>query len=451
MAASSARARQTGGGEGWWKKGLLFFQPAKALVQKAASHDFVKVDAKAFFSVERTYYKWLHLAVVLIALGGALISFEYAGGPTMTLGSYSPSKHSVGMLAVKHAALNGFILVCAGSVVIVYSLYNFHYRINNIAVQRPARYADRVGPTVLVCMVLCLVVANGIVYLQTSQPPCVDYSSLLGGSAFQPAGVIEHPLKPHTILVVGGGLAGAMAEVDRGTGRVRQFTLPPCSDLCAPPLPPGPAAEGTEEDPLSRRLRSSVYILQVVPPSILEFSLLSEQVTRSWKLPMGPPSGAGAGGGPVQEWSPSGLAFVPEAGHRHGGRFLVAAYGEGRIYTVEVPLADLNASAPAAPVLAGSFVPKGAAAMRGISALDYQPRGDAAGGRLFALLETSVAQIDPEAGAVTRSWPLLFRRFRGLSVDPDRQGAYLTSQGTGTVARIPFDPRTGPLLCEKLF
>jgi uncharacterized membrane protein YidH (DUF202 family) len=89
-----------------------------------------KIDPKTFFANERTFLKWLSIAVMIGLMSLTLLNFS----DTSSDG----------------AELAGLVLLPVSIIFMVYSLFIFRSRANKIYMREPMRYDDTKGPTMLV-------------------------------------------------------------------------------------------------------------------------------------------------------------------------------------------------------------------------------------------------------------------------------------------------------------
>mmetsp|Transcript_10423 Transcript_10423/g.17040 ORF Transcript_10423/g.17040 Transcript_10423/m.17040 type:complete len:433 (+) Transcript_10423:72-1370(+) len=411
------KAAQLADPENWWKKAsnLLFFQPREPTPSQAQG---VKVDPKAFFSAERTLYKWIHFAIVLISIGGALITVEYTN-PTGVQGDggmYTPiGKWNISRIS----GVNGLVLELAALAVLCYSLFVFHYRMWGFANKRSVwAFDDKYGPTILMLLLGVLIVINGVLYASKSRPGCIDYGSFVGGAEFQPTGLTQ--TKPNTFFAI--GPTKGLVELETTSLRVRQWLLKSCVDVTGGPSTDPPAV---------------LYILQQSPPAVLQFNTYFGEVLQSWALPLVPPP-------EISDWSLSTITFVPDSNH-----FLVGTTGDGTIYEVLLPLTptpagdSYNNNSTEARVLS-SFKPS--SSMLGLSGLHYHIPSK----QLYGILDTSIVKIDYHGDQTVSSvWPMLYRTFGGLHIDNSEQGLFVSDISDGVIAHVPFS-QSGPALCPGL-
>jgi uncharacterized membrane protein YidH (DUF202 family) len=97
----------------------------------------VRVEPKVFFANERTFLSWVHFAVVLGSLALGLLNFGDEVGRT-----------------------SGVIFTVVAMGILVYALWLYVSRSNRIRAREPGPYDDRVGPAVLVGVILIAVAIN---------------------------------------------------------------------------------------------------------------------------------------------------------------------------------------------------------------------------------------------------------------------------------------------------
>eukprot|EP00276_Gloeochaete_wittrockiana_P002014 CAMPEP_0184671336 /NCGR_PEP_ID=MMETSP0308-20130426/85437_1 /TAXON_ID=38269 /ORGANISM="Gloeochaete witrockiana, Strain SAG 46.84" /LENGTH=985 /DNA_ID=CAMNT_0027118437 /DNA_START=121 /DNA_END=3075 /DNA_ORIENTATION=+ len=335
----------------------------------------IKIEPKTFFANERTFMNWLGFSVVLMTLGVALISLKHAGGA-----SSSPYRPDYNWTPMHKAAISGFAFLAAAIVVVFYAIGMYHYRTHNIRKKVAMSYADKIGPNFLVALLVALAGVNIYLYCAQFEPPCVDFGSYTGGKEFAPSGLIQHPLKQNSLLVVGASLA----ELQMDTLRVRSFSLKDSVDL-------------TTID-----LSGKVYLLKKWPPSIVEFDTTPkvEAITRSWLVPLSKPP-------QVTTWGVSSIAFIPDPSHPQGGQFILGTTGDGTLHLVDVPLKTEPATndEPVVANVTGSVVLS--AGMADVSGLKFESHSK----QLYAMLDSSLVSISPSTFEIQREWPMLFRKW----------------------------------------
>jgi SPX domain protein involved in polyphosphate accumulation/uncharacterized membrane protein YidH (DUF202 family) len=108
----------------------------------------VRVEPKVFFANERTFLSWVHFAVVLGGLALGLLNFGDKVGRTA-----------------------GVIFTIISMGILVYALYLYIWRSNRIRAREPGPYDDRVGPAVLVGVILTAVIINFYLKFSSLQDP----------------------------------------------------------------------------------------------------------------------------------------------------------------------------------------------------------------------------------------------------------------------------------------
>ncbi|RKP27215.1 VTC domain-containing protein [Syncephalis pseudoplumigaleata] len=124
--------------------------PTRSIASKRVAVP-VRVEPKVFFANERTFLSWVHFAVVLGGLALGLLNFGDKVGRT------------AGVL---------FTVISMG--ILVYALFLYIWRSNRIRAREPGPYDDRVGPAVLVGVILAAVIINFYLKfssLQQQEPP----------------------------------------------------------------------------------------------------------------------------------------------------------------------------------------------------------------------------------------------------------------------------------------
>ena len=101
-----------------------------------------RIEPKTFFANERTFLKWLHTAVTLGSIGGAMLGFAGPGGGSKAAGG-------IGSVNNTGVAIGMMLLVISG-VVIVYAIRQFNWRARMIKAGSSGPYADDFGPCELI-------------------------------------------------------------------------------------------------------------------------------------------------------------------------------------------------------------------------------------------------------------------------------------------------------------
>eukprot|EP00736_Rhodelphis_marinus_P013886 Rmarinus@m.27913 len=97
----------------------------------------IRIEPKVFFANERTFLSWLSISITLAFLGISLLNF-----------------------GENYAKMCGFIFVPISIMFMVYSLYMFYWRAHRIELRDAGPYNDKVGPLILVCVLVCAMVIN---------------------------------------------------------------------------------------------------------------------------------------------------------------------------------------------------------------------------------------------------------------------------------------------------
>ena len=100
---------------------------SKTIVEK------VRVDPKAFWSIEKLFIKWLEMALVILVVGIALLKVA----PTM-----------------------GHTMIACGAFVTLYALARYYHRLNGLYHRKVITYHDSFGPAVLAGFILLAIVLS---------------------------------------------------------------------------------------------------------------------------------------------------------------------------------------------------------------------------------------------------------------------------------------------------
>ena len=98
----------------------------------------VRVEPKVFFANERTFLSWMNFSVLLGTLAVGLLNFSH---------------DKTGLWSAI-----GFTVVAVG--VMVYAVYTYHWRANEIRKRGSGGFDDRAGPTILAGLLIAAVVIN---------------------------------------------------------------------------------------------------------------------------------------------------------------------------------------------------------------------------------------------------------------------------------------------------
>ena len=94
----------------------------------------MRIEPKTFFASERTYLAWLHTAVTLGSIGGALLGFSSPGGG---------SGVTKGIKVSDISCITGVVLVTLAVAMIAYAMRMFYWRakmIREVSAQDAVRY-----------------------------------------------------------------------------------------------------------------------------------------------------------------------------------------------------------------------------------------------------------------------------------------------------------------------
>ncbi|RKP01597.1 hypothetical protein CXG81DRAFT_11792 [Caulochytrium protostelioides] len=97
----------------------------------------VRVEPKVFFANERTFLSWLHFCIVLGSLALGLLNFGDTAGK-----------------------LAGVVFTGVAMLFMAYALWIYQWRAQKIRAREAGGYDDRIGPTVLVCVLFVAIMLN---------------------------------------------------------------------------------------------------------------------------------------------------------------------------------------------------------------------------------------------------------------------------------------------------
>jgi len=94
-----------------------------------------KVEPKTFFANERTFIQWLSAALLLVTLSSAIMTINEEG------------------------RIAGTIMWPIGILLVLYSIWTYHWRLKKLKARDGSRFDDPYGPTVLAFMLVCAMIA----------------------------------------------------------------------------------------------------------------------------------------------------------------------------------------------------------------------------------------------------------------------------------------------------
>ncbi len=112
----------------------------------------MRVEPKTFFANERTFLHWLHMAVTVGSIGGALLGFSGIDGTGAVGGEVIATK------------IIGLILVGIGCVFTLYAARMFWVRSHRISAREAGPYDDRLGPYLISGVLVVALVSILVVY-----------------------------------------------------------------------------------------------------------------------------------------------------------------------------------------------------------------------------------------------------------------------------------------------
>ena len=103
----------------------------------------MKVEPKTYFANERTFLSWLHMAVTLGSIGGALIGFKDLSHTAST-----PRKSL-------NTQIVGMVMSFVALIFCIYALRLYFWRSEAIRTKQVGTYDDRYGPAFLAFALIC--------------------------------------------------------------------------------------------------------------------------------------------------------------------------------------------------------------------------------------------------------------------------------------------------------
>ncbi|CAM9822857.1 unnamed protein product [Chrysoparadoxa australica] len=122
----------------WWSFGRPASKPNTTMLRKVP----VKVEPKVFFSNERTFIAWMHMAVTLATIAIAILAF---------------AEHNA------WSTFYGLIILPVAIAFVIYALFQYMKRAAMIRRREPGPYEDTVGPVLLATMLMVAISLNFVV------------------------------------------------------------------------------------------------------------------------------------------------------------------------------------------------------------------------------------------------------------------------------------------------
>jgi len=305
----------------------------------------IKIEPKTFFANERTFIQWMSFLILIQGIGFGLL----------------------GLGIQVWLKVAGFLFIILSLVFMIYAIVLFLVRRHKIATRQRGPYDERVGPIMIVTLLMLGLLTTVILYATGFTVACKGYP-LLSNSFFHyhPSEALWHPTKER-VIIVGPDM---ITYIDPNTYSTENYVL----------------AGDYEGVTLVPSRPGFLYVGMEWPATVVEWNEETHQVTRT--IPMDIPGDAAEG--------LEGLAFVPIDGHPHGGLWWVGSQYDGRIYVFDVDLTDPQSTA----TQVDSFAP--IPNLTHISALNYHPQS----GLVFGVIARKWAFAITSDKQIQGSWPL---------------------------------------------
>ena len=117
----------------------------------------IRVEPKVFFANERTFLSWVHMAVIMGSIGGALLGMASKGGdseaPTTITRTTNGHTTVTIVTKVQHVSETGqtigLMMISTAICFVLYAVMTYYWRARKIRMRLDGPYDDRVGPGLL--------------------------------------------------------------------------------------------------------------------------------------------------------------------------------------------------------------------------------------------------------------------------------------------------------------
>ena len=116
----------------------------------------IRIEPKTFFANERTFLSWVHMAVIMGSIGGALLGMAHKGGdseaPTTITRTTNGHTTVTVVTKVQHVGETGeaigMVMITTAICFVVYAVLTY-WRARKIRMRLDGPYDDRIGPGLL--------------------------------------------------------------------------------------------------------------------------------------------------------------------------------------------------------------------------------------------------------------------------------------------------------------
>lgn len=117
----------------------------------------IRIEPKTFFANERTFLSWVHMAVIMGSIGGALLGMAHKGGdseaPTTITRTTNGHTTVTVVTKVQHVGETGetigMVMITTAICFVVYAVLTYYWRARKIRMRLDGPYDDRIGPGLL--------------------------------------------------------------------------------------------------------------------------------------------------------------------------------------------------------------------------------------------------------------------------------------------------------------
>lgn len=305
----------------------------------------MKIEPKTFFANERTFLQWMSFLVLIVGFGITML----------------------GLSTQRSVRICGLIFMCIAVAFMLYAIAIFLIRRQRIAERRRGPYDERLGPIMIVTLLIAAVVTMIVLYYGNFLLICKGIPLLEFDSFRYNPSDLAYNHETDQVVTVGPDM---ITYIDAGSHRT--YNYPVIGDLEGVTYVPGRSGK--------------IYIGNEYPAQIFEFDEQTHKVTRTINLDM-PEI--------VKDTGLEALAFVPISGHQFGGQFWAGSQMDGKVYIFDVDFDNYNAPA----VLVDSFSPLDG--LNSLAALSYNPDD----GYVWGIVGRRwIFAVDPASRAVQNAW-----------------------------------------------
>jgi len=324
----------------------------------------LRIEPKTFFANERTFIQWMSFIIIIQGIGFGL----------MSLGKKPNSPLHTG----------GLVFVVLALIFMLYAIFLFETRRRRLAAREKGPYDDRVGPVLLVSLLMIGLIISIVLTYINYVDTCKGIKLLDNDwYVYNPSELLWHRSK-NRLVTVGPNIVSYINPVDY---KVEDHIL--MGDLEAVCQVPG-------KDGI-------LYVGQEYPPTIIEWNESTGEIIKTIPLDLNLPVN------PDPDVAMEGLTFVPVTGAISGGYFWAASQFDGYIYVFDVDLSLPNVTIFDVFTVE-RFRP--IVGMDSIQALSYHEES----GLVYALGRKWLFAIDPVDKSVLYTHPLGMTNPEGVAI-----------------------------------